>query len=68
MRPLKNGATWLVWYGRARLLRVDIEKPVIEAEKSAIELADNEGYQALAAEVKTLRADVDDPALDGHRN
>ena len=36
------------------------KKAMLEAEKSASELADNEEYQALAEEIETLRADVDD--------
>jgi DNA-binding response OmpR family regulator len=42
------------------LFALTSKKAMLEAEKSASELADNEEYQALAEEIETLRADVDD--------
>jgi DNA-binding response OmpR family regulator len=42
------------------LFALTSKKAMLEAEKSASELADNEEYQALTEEIETLRADVDD--------
>jgi len=42
------------------LFALTSKKAMLEAEKSASELADNEEYQALTNEIETLRADVDD--------
>jgi DNA-binding response OmpR family regulator len=42
------------------LFALTSKKAMLEAEKSASELADNEEYQTLAEEIETLRADVDD--------
>jgi len=42
------------------LFALTSKKAMLEAEKSASELADSEEYQALAEEIETLRADVDD--------
>jgi DNA-binding response OmpR family regulator len=42
------------------LFALTSKKAMLEAEKSASELADNEEYQALTEEIETLRGDVDD--------
>jgi DNA-binding response OmpR family regulator len=42
------------------LFALTSKKAMLEAEKSASELADNEEYQALTEEIETLRREVDD--------